>query len=74
MAEVANALMDFSQPMNVELLETTVGVFYGTGTPDQVRNRAYQGWVDSVPTDHHLHLSMCAPWPRCAFARALDSA
>eukprot|EP00878_Enallax_costatus_P004424 GHUV01004664.1.p1 GENE.GHUV01004664.1~~GHUV01004664.1.p1 ORF type:complete len:817 (+),score=242.84 GHUV01004664.1:920-3370(+) len=35
MADVASALLDFSQPMNVELLETTVAVFYGPGTPEQ---------------------------------------
>lgn len=61
MAEVANALLDFPQPMNVDLLETTVGVFYGTGTPEQVCMQfqmgcIYRQWqVDhiTVPTTVH---------------------
>jgi hypothetical protein len=31
-------LLDFSVPVDVELLESTVGAFYGAGTPEQVRN------------------------------------
>lgn len=64
MAEVASALLDFSQPMNVELLETTVGVFFGTGTPEQVRLCISDGLRISELIDHLCWqcLSMlCAP-------------
>jgi hypothetical protein len=30
-------LLDFSQPVDVEAVESTVNLFYGTGTQDQVR-------------------------------------
>jgi hypothetical protein len=36
MAVAAQALLDFSTPVDVDLLESTVGLFYGAGTPEQV--------------------------------------
>jgi hypothetical protein len=36
MAVAAQALLDFSKPVDVDLLESTVGLFYGAGTPEQV--------------------------------------
>eukprot|EP00882_Tetradesmus_deserticola_P012268 GHRQ01013002.1.p1 GENE.GHRQ01013002.1~~GHRQ01013002.1.p1 ORF type:complete len:366 (+),score=178.31 GHRQ01013002.1:232-1329(+) len=35
MAVAAHALLDFSKPVDVDLLESTVGLFYGAGTPEQ---------------------------------------
>jgi hypothetical protein len=37
-------LLDFSGPVDVELVESTVNVFYGSGQPDQVRNTAGMGF------------------------------
>jgi hypothetical protein len=37
-------LLDFSGPVDVELVESTVNVFYGSGQPDQVRNMAGMGF------------------------------
>lgn len=36
MADVAQKLLNFSDPIDVPLLESTVGFFYGAGTEDQV--------------------------------------
>ncbi len=35
-AAVTSKLLDFTQPVDVPLLEATVGAFYGTGTQAQV--------------------------------------
>jgi hypothetical protein len=48
------ALMDFSKPVDVEAVESTVGLFYGTGTPEQVRlqprgGQAAAGWACMLP-------------------------
>jgi hypothetical protein len=36
-------LLDFSNPVDVELVESTVNVFYGSGQQDQVGTRL--GWA-----------------------------
>ena len=35
--DVAAALLDFSQPMDVALLDRTVAAFYGAGSNEEVR-------------------------------------
>jgi hypothetical protein len=41
MAVAAQALLDFSKPVDVDLLESTVGLFYGAGTLEQVTYSFY---------------------------------
>jgi hypothetical protein len=43
MAVAAQALLDFSKPVDVDLLESTVGLFYGAGTPEQVTQPSLYG-------------------------------
>jgi len=52
-AQVTTKLLDFSQPVDVELLESTVGLFYGAGTQDQVLPAAL---VHSAPADLRVRL------------------
>jgi exportin-1 len=41
MATPAARLLDFSQPLDVPLLDATVAVFYGAGSADEVRPRHF---------------------------------
>lgn len=56
---VSAQLLDFGQPLNVELLDACVASFYTSGSNQEVRNSLQAAWGPWLPPSHTFAQCTC---------------